>query len=365
MTMNETNTEAKGEILVVDDTSASLQLLTELLTEQGYKVRPTKKPQLAVESALFRPPDLILLDIKMPKMNGFEVCRQLKADARTRDVPIIFVSALQELKDRLEGFQVGGVDYITKPIQREEVLARVHTHLQLAYTQRALCEARDFLEERVEERTAELLDAQEAQRKSTKQLHEILLQTINAIAATVEKRDPYTAGHQQRVCGLAVAIGEEMSLEAGRIEGLRLGALIHDIGKISVPVEILSRPGKLSKAEFNLIKRHSLSGYDIIKGVTFPWPVADMIMQHHERQDGGGYPHGLKGDEIILEARILAVADVLEAMASDRPYRPAVGLDKAIDELKQGRGQRYDPEVVDCCLRVMQKGYDLEPRLIS
>lgn len=194
--------------------------------------------------------------------------------------------------------------------------------------------------------------------KSVDQLKEALIGTIRAIALTVEKRDPYTAGHQSRVADLAAAIAGEMGLDANRIEGMKLGAMIHDIGKIYVPAEILNRPGQLSVHEFGMIKTHPEVGYDIIKDVKFPWPVALMVLQHHERMDGSGYPKGLKGDEIILEARILAVADVVEAITAHRPYRPALGFDVALAEIEAKRGQLYDPNVVDACLRLFrEKGY--------
>lgn len=188
-----------------------------------------------------------------------------------------------------------------------------------------------------------------------------LISTIRAISLTVEKRDPYTAGHQQRVADLAVQIGKELGLAEHRLEGLGLGAVIHDIGKIYVPAELLNRPGRLSKAEFEVIQSHAEVGYDIIKDVEFPWPVADMILQHHERMDGSGYPQGLKGEEIILEARILAVADAVEAITAHRPYRPALGIDVALDELKKNRGKLYDPAVVDACLYlVLEQGFSFK-----
>lgn len=197
--------------------------------------------------------------------------------------------------------------------------------------------------------------------KSAGLLKKALIGTIRAIALTVEKRDPYTAGHQSRVADLAAAIAGEMGLDADHIEGMKLGAMIHDIGKIYVPAEILNRPGRLSVHEFGMIKTHPEVGYDIIKDVKFPWPVALMVLQHHERMDGSGYPKGLKGEEIILEARILAVADVMEAITAHRPYRPALGFDVALAEIEAKRGQLYDPNVVDACLRLFrEKGYTLE-----
>ena len=197
---------------------------------------------------------------------------------------------------------------------------------------------------------------QEQHLRGVERLKQALVGTIQAVATTVEKRDPYTAGHQQRVAQLCVAIGQELGLDPERIEGLRLGALIHDIGKIYVPAEILNRPGKLTAAEFEMIKSHPQVGYDIIKDVKFPWPVAEMILQHHERLDGSGYPKGLKGEAIIYEARILAVADVIEAMSAHRPYRPARGVGPALEEMHRNRGRYYDPEAVDACLRLFEQG---------
>ena len=187
-------------------------------------------------------------------------------------------------------------------------------------------------------------------------LEQALVETIQAISMTVEKRDPYTSGHQHRVAELAVDIGQEMGLEKSQVEGLRLGGMIHDIGKIAIPAEILNRPGRLSTIEMQLIKAHAEIGYDIVKDVEFPWPVAAMVRQHHERLDGSGYPQGLKGEEIVLEARIIAVADVVEAMSAHRPYRPALGVELALQEIRRGRGVLYDARAADACLSLFDRG---------
>jgi PAS domain S-box-containing protein/putative nucleotidyltransferase with HDIG domain len=185
--------------------------------------------------------------------------------------------------------------------------------------------------------------------------HRALIQTISAIAATIDKRDPYTAGHQRRVSQLSGAIAEELGLPAEQRQGIVLGALIHDVGKLAVPVDILARPGRLSPEEFALVKTHVRVGVDVIQGVNFPWPIAEMIAQHHERLDGSGYPTGLSGDAICLEARIIAVADVLESMSTHRPYRPALGLEVALAEVSRGRGRQFDADVVDACHRVVER----------
>ena len=186
-------------------------------------------------------------------------------------------------------------------------------------------------------------------------LHAALVATVEAIAATVETRDPYTAGHQRRVAELAAAIALEMGLPAKTVEGIHFGALVHDLGKMQVPAELLSKPTRLTKIEFELIKTHPQAGYEIVKDIKFPWPVADMVHQHHERLDGSGYPQGLKGDAIALEARILAVADVFEAMSSHRPYRASLGIEPALKEIQDRRGTWYEPAAVDACVRLLRE----------
>lgn len=336
----------KGNILAVDDTPASLKLLTDILRAEGYEVRSAISGELALNAAISHPPELLLLDIRMPEMNGFEVCRRLKAAPETRNVPIIFVSAMSETDEKVQGFELGAVDFVTKPYQREELLARVRTHLDVD-------RLRNHLEDLVEERTAKL-------KESEKRLRASLLDSISAIAATIEMRDPYTAGHQRRVANLAAAIAVELQLPEDRIEGMNLAAVVHDVGKIQVPAEILSKPGRLSPLEFNLIKLHPETGYEILKAIDFPWPIAQIVLQHHERLDGSGYPHGLKDAEILLEAKILSVADVVEAMTSHRPYRAGLGIDVALEEIVRNRGVLYEPSVVDACLKLIQEhGYRL------
>ena len=179
--------------------------------------------------------------------------------------------------------------------------------------------------------------------------------------SAVESRDPYTAGHQNRSADLARAIATEMGLSQDKIDGISMAGSINDIGKLSVPAEILAKPTKLSEIEFPLVKQHALKGYEMLKDVESPWPLAEMVYQHHERMDGSGYPRCLKGDEILMEARILAVADVVESMASHRPYRPALGIDAALAEIENNKGTLYDTDVGDACLRLFrEKGFQLE-----
>jgi len=191
---------------------------------------------------------------------------------------------------------------------------------------------------------------------SYQRLARALSQTVEALAAASEVRDPYTAGHQRRVTDLAVAIAEKLGLEAFQVEGLRVAGLMHDIGKLAIPSELLSKPSRLTPTEFSLIQTHPEAGQSILRGIEFPWPVTDIVVQHHERLDGSGYPQGLTGDEILKEARILAVADVVEAMASHRPYRPARGIDQALSEIREHAGARYDEDAVTACVELIESG---------
>jgi PAS domain S-box-containing protein/putative nucleotidyltransferase with HDIG domain len=202
---------------------------------------------------------------------------------------------------------------------------------------------------------SEIEQAREKLQLNFEKLQKTMEEVIQAIALVVEARDPYTAGHQQRMADLARAISRELGMLEEDIEGIRMAGLIHDLGKIKVPAEILSKPGKLNKNEFAFLRDHPQSGYDILKGIDFPWPVAQIVFEHHENMDGSGYPQGLKGDQILKEARILRVADVVEAMSSHRPYRPALGPKEVLREISLNRGFLYDPAVVDAWLRLRVK----------
>jgi putative two-component system response regulator len=238
--------------------------------------------------------------------------------------------------NKTKGFELGAVDYITKPFQAAEVKARVRTHLILEEMRLQLQSQNLVLEQKVADKTAEIRD--------------MLNASIHSMARMVEIRDPYTAGHQQRVAQLACAIAEEMGLSPETIDGIRTAGILHDLGKIRIPVSILSRAGRLMKEELEMIKIHPQVSFEILKHIPFPQPVAQIVLQHHERLDGSGYPQGLSGDEILLEARILAVADVTEATSSFRPYRPAQGIDAALARIAQKKGKQYDADAVSACL---------------
>jgi PAS domain S-box-containing protein len=457
----------KPVILVVDDQPQNIELLEAHLVPQGYEIVKAANGEEALGKLSGNQIDLILLDVMMPGMDGFEVTRRVRQDNTHRLLPIILVTVLRETEDRIKGIEAGCDDFISWPVDKMELLVRVRSLLKVKAYNDLMSNYRKELESEVTRRTEELkhtlifqqrlIDAlpvpvfykdsegrylgcnssfekffgQKREQVTGKSVYELspkefadiyhekdlaLLQnpgiqiyesavkdtggvvhnvifhkatfpnmdgsvggligailditdrkqaverirkalgaTVQAIAVTVETRDPYTAGHQRRVSDLARAIATEMNLPIDQIDGIRMAAAIHDLGKISVPAEILSKPTKLTALEFSLIKTHAQSGYDILKDIDFPWPVARTVLEHHERMNGSGYPNGLTGDNTLMESRILSVADVVESMASHRPYRPTLGIDAALNEISKNKGVLYDPEVSDACLRLFHE----------
>lgn len=327
-------------ILIVDDNSTNIDLLVKTLNND-YRLGIAKNGQKALAYAEKHLPDLILLDIMMPEMNGYEVCKRLKALPATKNIPVIFITALTETGHKTEGFKVGGVDYITKPFYTAEVMARVKTHLSIEKMRAELNTHNLILEQKVEEKTA--------------QLQKMLTATIRTMAIMVETRDPYTAGHQQRVAQLACAIANKMGLSKDRINCIRIAGTLHDVGKIRIPTSILNRPGKLLPVEFEMLKIHPRVGHDILKNIPSAQPFAQIVLQHHEKLDGSGYPDGLKGKDILLESKILTVADVTEASGSFRPYRPASKIDVIHKEILEQKGKWYDVDAVDACWELFSK----------
>jgi len=270
--------------------------------------------------------DIVVTDVRMPVMDGLSMAAAIKEIEK--EVPVIVITAYNEMDYFVRAIEIGIDRYITKPVDPFLLMEAVNRSAKVHFHQREIDLAR--------EATTEALN-----------------QVVGVLARAIEIRDPYTDGHQKRVSQLAGGIAETMGLPAHQVTGIKVGAAIHDIGKIQVPTEFLSMPRRPSPEEFALIRAHVEAGYEILGDVSFPWPIATMIRQHHERLDGSGYPLGLKGDEISQEARIIAVADVVEAMSSDRPYRAALGLEAAMDEIRMHRGVLYDSAVVDACLALL------------
>ena len=332
----------KPLVLIVDDNPTNIDLLVDALKD-GYRLGISKTGLKAIDFAQTNQPDIILLDIMMPEINGYDVCVRLKQNDATKDIPIIFITAMTSPEQKVRGFEVGCVDYITKPFSSQEVVARVKMHMSLKKMAESLNAQNVILEKQVEEKTAKI--------------QEMLNATIKAMALAVEIRDPYTAGHQERVANLACAIARKMQLPATQISAIRFSGILHDIGKIRIPAAIINRPGKLLPIEREIIKIHPKIGYDLLNHIPFPWPIAEIVLQHHEKMDGSGYPRGLKGKDILLEAKILTVADVTEAESSHRPYRPTRGIESALDEIKKNRGVLYHPDVVDACLALFEEDH--------
>jgi len=300
-------------ILVADDEPANRELMIELLEPQGYKIATAVDGQEALEEFARDQPDLVLLDIMMPRVDGVEVCRRLKKNPESRLTPIVLVTALSAKEDRVRGIEAGADDFLSKPVDRIELLARVRSLLNLkAYT--------DELE-RAES-------------------------VLFALARSIEGRDPYTGGHCERLSDYSERLGRRIGLPEEQITALRRGGIVHDIGKVAVPDAILLKPGKLTPEEWKIMRQHPVAGESIcapLKSFRFVLPI---IRHHHEKLDGSGYPDGLKGDQIPLTARIITVVDIYDAFTTDRPYRGASPREKALELMEQEvRKGWWDPHI--------------------
>jgi len=397
----------KKNILIAEDSRLQTEQLTAILVREGYVVTAAKDGLEGLYLLMNLRPDLIISDVWMPNMNGYEFCRAVKDDAKLRDIPVVLLTSLSDTGYIAQGLAAGADYYLTKPYNESLLLSTVasilsnpemftadngqslleikaknkiikasvspqkilnflfSTYENLLFQNRSIIKTKNelrtvnnTLEERIKEKTRSLGMEIEQRKNAQETLKRTLGGIVAALSTAVEMRDPYTAGHQLRVSRLGCAIAKKLGLPEEQIEGIEVMGFLHDLGKIIVPAEILSKPSKLTDYEFHFIKAHAQAGYDILKGIEFPWPVASAVVQHHERLDGSGYPSGLTGDKIILEAKILAVADVIESMASHRPYRPAMGIEKALGEVTQNMGILYDQNVVNSSLSLFQeKGF--------
>jgi putative two-component system response regulator len=345
-------------ILIVDDVPINLELLALLLQKRGYESRPVLSGKLALLAAQADPPDLILLDMNMPEMNGDEVCARLKADSRLKDIPVLFISAMTETSEKIKAFAAGGVDYVTKPFQFEEVFARVETHLRLRRLQLELEKHNLHLEDLVREKVAEISDSQIA--------------TIVALSKLTESRDDETGEHIERTQTFCRILTEELrrqpgyagSIDEAFVENIYQASVLHDIGKVGIPDNILLKAGRLTLEEFEKMKTHTLIGARTLQIAFTQYPRNPLLKSgiaiarsHHEKWDGSGYPDGLAGEQIPLPARIMALADVYDALRSKRPYKPAFTHEKSVRIILEGVARHFDPAILEA-FQVVEAEFD-------
>ncbi len=335
------------KVLVVDDEPGMRASLRAFLRAEGYEVETAEDVPSALACLERCPVDVVVSDIVMPGASGVQLLKLIRqADD---GVVAVLITGEPSVESAAEATQLGAFDYLAKPLTKQSLLGVV---ARAARTK----EQHDLNLALTEENERYRMGLEDLVSRRTAQLEAALRGTVGVVGQTLQCRDPYTASHQRRVAALAKAIATEMGQPNTFVEGVEMSALLHDLGKIAVPSEILSKPSALTQAEFALIKEHCVVGYEILKDVEFPWPIATTVLQHHERLDGSGYPKGLIGQDITLEARIVAVADVTEAIASNRPYRPALGIHQALKEIQDKRGIAYDPQAADACLALFAHG---------
>jgi putative two-component system response regulator len=305
----------RSRVLVVDDLAENRDILSGLLEVEGHLIEVAVDGQEAVDKALADPPDLILMDVNMPRMTGFDACRVLKNDERTHLVPIVIVTGLGEREDRVKGIEAGCDDFLTKPVDSEQLMARTRNLL----------------------RTKGLVD--ELERAEN---------VLVSLATALDAKDNYTRGHSERVADYAEALGAAMGLGRAERRNLKRAGLLHDIGKIGIPLGYLQKPGPLTTAEYEAVKKHPAIGYEICKPLRTMAPLLSLIRGHHERLDGRGYPDGLKGDAIPLPLRCLTTADVFDALTSDRAYRKAMSHDAAFRVMREEASVgMWDGRIID------------------
>jgi len=357
----------RHSILIVNDEDSTHDAFKRILVDEDYEIHTACNglEGLSKLHTAQKPYSLIISDQKMPMMSGVQFFTQAKDIFP--DAVRILLTGYADTAAVIDAINKGGVHlYFTKPWHEEELLLHIKqsfSKVEILQENKRLIELikqkndellklYKTLEKRTKDKTDDLLAQAEILKESYKKSQIILDGIVKTLSKIIEARDPYTSGHEDQVAKIACKIAKEMKLTEAQIAAIHVAATLHDIGKISVPSEILTKPGRLSDLEREIIKTHCKVANDILINIEFPYPVAEIIFQHHERMDGSGYPRGLKGDNIAIEARIIGAADVMDAMSSYRPYRPALGVDAAIEEIVKFRGITYDPAVVDACLKI-------------
>lgn len=343
-------------ILVVDDNETNLKILSLILSKDGYEIHTTHSPENVIERMETFKPDMILLDINMPKISGYDLCREIKFEEKYKDIPVIFISALADSEDIVKGFNMGAVDYITKPFKSEEVRVRVSTHLKIKQLQEELRIHNAKLEQRVQEQVKEITKTQ--------------METIFSLAKLAQSRDDDTGKHLERVqnyCWLLATELKENSIYKDQIpddfiNNIKYASPLHDVGKVGISDNILLKPGKLTEEEFEIMKTHTIIGYDTLKEVHLKFGSNAFIemgmviaRSHHERFSGGGYPDNSKGEDIPLAARIMSIADVYDALRAKRVYKEPFSQEKSISIILEGKGTQFDPVIVDAFERIAEK----------
>jgi len=334
-------------ILCIDDDATIRELLSDYLEALGYATLKAADGESGLALARKELPDLILLDVMMPGLSGFEVCRALKEDPQTRDIPVVMVTALGEIEDRVRALEAGADDFLTKPVALPELKARVKSLLEVKAYRDHLKRHKEALEREVALKTRELQRAFEALRRAHQKIKDLSLEVILRLSRAAEYRDEHTGEHIRRMAHYCALVARKLGLNEEAVESILYAAPLHDIGKIGIPDQILLKPGPLNEKEWEIMKRHTEIGAEILRGTQSGFvKVGEIVaLYHHERWDGQGYPRGLKGSEIPLAARIVAVADVFDALTSDRPYRKAFPVEEAFEIIREGLGHQFDPKV--------------------
>jgi len=340
----------KPVVLVVDDQPQNIELLEAHLVPQGYEIARAESGEEALRKLSGNQIDLMLLDVMMPGMDGFEVTRRIRQDDKNRLLPIILVTALRETEDRVKGIEAGCDDFLSKPVDKMELLARVRSLLKVKAYNDLMSNYRKELESEVARRTQELQRAFERIKAAS-------LDTIYRLSMAAEYKDEDTGAHIRRVSRYSAAVARRMGLDDSTIEAILYAAPMHDLGKIGIPDLILVKPAKLDPAEWEIMKQHTVIGAKILTGSDAEFiRLGETIAQHHhEKWDGSGYPNGLKGEEIPIAARITAIADVFDALTSKRRYKEPFSVEKSLAIIREGRGSHFDPDVVDAFFAIQDE----------
>ena len=348
--------DEKPKIMIIDDTPENLKILELLLFENNYKVYAFPSGNMAIQAAELNPPDLVLLDINMPIMNGIDVCKTFKTNSKLEHIPIIFLTAMVQIEDKITAFEAGGVDYITKPFNFAEVLARIKTHLKIKKLQEELLQINRELNQRVQTQVKEIADSQMA--------------AIVSLANLAETRDANTGKHIENVQELCLILAKELANEEKYKESITdefikifyYTAALHDIGKVGIQDNILLKPGPLTPEEFEIMKTHTTIGAKSLLKARQKYPENKYIsagikiaLSHHEKWDGSGYPNGLKGEEIPLESRILAVADAYDTLRNERVYKPAFSHNKSVELILKDIDTHFDPNIIKVFKKIHKK----------